>query len=145
MKIPFSNTMDKAITKTYTNGTVTVVWKPDMCIHSGICLKGLPKVFNLKKRPWVNMDGATSEEIVKAVRACPSKALSIKGVRFKEESGERADVTLIPGGPVIVKGGAIVKDRNQTENFEETVAFCRCGRSGKFPYCDGTHARPKDV
>ncbi len=23
----------------------------------------------------------------------------------------------------------------------ETVAFCRCWQSGKFPYCDGTHRK----
>lgn len=133
--------MDKPLVKQYTNEEVTVIWKPDLCIHSGICLRGLPKVFNLKQKPWVNMEGATSEEIVELVRECPSKALSIKGVRFKEKDNSDVEVTLIPGGPVIIKGGATVKERRKEEVFHETVAICRCGRSGKLPYCDGTHAR----
>ena len=33
----------------YTNGEVTVVWKPGVCIHSGICVKGLPEVFDNKE------------------------------------------------------------------------------------------------
>lgn len=136
--------MEELVVKEYTNGEITVQWKPQQCIHSGICLKGLPKVFNLKQRPWINMTEATSEDIVTLVRDCPSKALSIKGVRFKEEDRSDNEITLIPGGPLIVKGGATVLNRKQTEVFNETVSFCRCTRSKKFPYCDGTHAQPKE-
>ena len=131
------------MTKEYTNGEITVLWNPEQCIHSGICLRGLPRVFNLKKKPWANLEGAGSEEIVNVVRQCPSKALSIKGVKFKEKVNSNVEVTLIPGGPVIVRGGATVSDRKNKEVFNETVAFCRCSRSAKFPYCDGTHAQPK--
>lgn len=90
------------------------------------------------------MTEATSEAIVTLVRDCPSKALSIKGVRFKEEDRSDNEITLIPGGPLIVKGGATVLNRKQTEVFNQTVSFCRCTRSKKFPYCDGTHAQPKE-
>jgi uncharacterized Fe-S cluster protein YjdI len=135
---------DQPIIKEYTNGEVTVVWKPDQCIHSGICLRGLPKVFNLKQRPWVDMTAATSEEIVKLVRECPSKALNIKGVKFKEVDNSQVEVTLIPHGPLIIKGGATVQHLKDTTVFHETVSFCRCGRSKNFPYCDGTHAQPKE-
>ena len=136
--------MDRPTVKEYSNDEVTVVWKPGLCIHSGICLKGLPKVFNLKQRPWVDMQASSSKEIVELVRECPSKALSIKGVRFKEEDRSDTQITLIPGGPVIVKGGATVHDRKKSEVFHETVSFCRCKRSAKYPYCDGTHAQPKE-
>jgi uncharacterized Fe-S cluster protein YjdI len=67
------------ITKKYTNGEITVVWKPGLCQHSTICWKeatGLPTVFNPKLHPWVNMDGANSERIVEQVKKCPSGALS---------------------------------------------------------------------
>ena len=130
--------------KEYSNGEITVLWKPDLCIHSGICLKGLPKVFNLKQRPWVNINAASSEDIVQLVRECPSKALSIKGVKFKEKQNPEVEVKLIPGGPMIIKGGATVTDRSKTTVFNETVSFCRCKRSENYPYCDGTHAQPKE-
>ena len=136
--------MSESVVKEYSNDEVTVVWKPEKCIHSGICLRGLPKVFNLKQRPWIHMDAASSEEIVNLVRECPSKALTIKGVRFKEEDKSDTHITLIPGGPIIVKGGATVKDRKKEEVFHETVSFCRCKRSKHYPYCDGTHAQPKE-
>jgi uncharacterized Fe-S cluster protein YjdI len=132
------------VEKEYSNGEITVLWKPDLCIHSGICLKGLPKVFNLKRRPWVNINAASSEDIVQLVRECPSKALSIKGVKFKEKQNPEVEVKLIPGGPMIIKGGATVTDRSKTTVFNETVSFCRCKRSGNYPYCDGTHAQPKE-
>lgn len=63
-------------THKYSNGEVTVIWKPDVCIHSAKCFKGLPEVFDPRKRPWVNIEGATTERIIEQVRICPSGALS---------------------------------------------------------------------
>ena len=60
----------------YTNNEVTVVWKPKVCIHSTICWKGLIEVFNPKEKPWIKMDGSTTEKIIDQVRQCPSGALS---------------------------------------------------------------------
>lgn len=60
----------------YTNGEITVVWKPGICQHSAICWKGLIEVFNPQVRPWIKMDGATTERIIEQVGKCPSGALS---------------------------------------------------------------------
>jgi putative redox protein len=60
----------------YTNGDVTVVWKPEVCKHSGRCVNGLPGVFNLNERPWINMQGADSATIMDQVNKCPTGALS---------------------------------------------------------------------
>lgn len=62
----------------YTNGDVTIIWKPELCAHAGICVKMLPKVYNPKNRPWIKAKNATSDEIIKQVNQCPSGALSIK-------------------------------------------------------------------
>ncbi|WP_088125072.1 (4Fe-4S)-binding protein [Roseivirga misakiensis] len=136
--------MEEPVIKEYSSEEVTVVWEPAKCIHSGICLRGLPKVFDLKSRPWVNINGSDAKSIVETVRECPSKALTIKGVRFKDTQTNETDVTLITGGPLIIKGGATIHHRKKTEQVDGTVSFCRCGRSQKFPYCDGSHAKPKD-
>ena len=61
----------------YPNEDITVVWKPEFCRHSGRCVTQLPSVFNLQAHPWINMNGATSEEIRKQVSKCPTGALSI--------------------------------------------------------------------
>ena len=68
--------MDRKITKKYTNGEVTIIWKPDVCIHSGICFNGLPNVFNPWEKPWIKPEGAVTEQIVEQVKKCPSGALS---------------------------------------------------------------------
>ena len=60
----------------YTNGEVTVIWQPEICQHSGFCWTGLIEVFNPKERPWIKMDGATTERIIEQVKKCPSGALS---------------------------------------------------------------------
>ncbi|MDD4776703.1 MAG: (4Fe-4S)-binding protein [Fermentimonas sp.] len=67
-------------TKEYTNGEITIVWKPDVCIHSGICVRTLPKVYKPSERPWIQMENATSQEMIDQVAKCPSGALSIKKI-----------------------------------------------------------------
>ncbi len=69
----------KDITKKYTNGEITIVWKPNTCIHSTICWKGeagLRDVFNPAEKPWIKMDQASTERIIEQVKKCPSGALS---------------------------------------------------------------------
>ncbi|HYM21238.1 MAG TPA: (4Fe-4S)-binding protein [Candidatus Kapabacteria bacterium] len=62
--------------KSYSNGEITVLWKPEVCIHSGNCARGLPSVFKPRIRPWVQLEHATTGEIITAVEKCPSGALS---------------------------------------------------------------------
>jgi uncharacterized Fe-S cluster protein YjdI len=69
---------DKEIIKRYSNGEITVVWQPSLCIHSGICARGLPLVFAPRRRPWVVLDGHTTQQVVDQVEACPSGALRIE-------------------------------------------------------------------
>ncbi len=49
-------------------------------IHSGVCVKTLPKVYNTKERPWIKPENATTQEIIDQVAKCPSGALSIKEI-----------------------------------------------------------------
>lgn len=66
--------------KEYSNGETTIVWKPELCIHSGVCVKTLPTVYNPKERPWIKPENATTQEIIDQVAKCPSGALSIKEI-----------------------------------------------------------------
>jgi uncharacterized Fe-S cluster protein YjdI len=68
----------KSVTKKYTNGDVTIVWQNEKCIHSGICFRGLPNVFDPRRRPWITPEGVSSETIIEQVKKCPSRALSIE-------------------------------------------------------------------
>lgn len=63
----------------YEKDGVTVVWQPELCTHSGVCVRGLGIVFNPQARPWVDMAAAPVEQIAAQVRQCPSGALSIAG------------------------------------------------------------------
>ena len=60
----------------YKNNDITIVWKPTVCIHAAECVKALPKAYNPKAKPWVNMDNATTEEFKAQIAKCPSGALS---------------------------------------------------------------------
>ena len=62
----------------YSNGEITVIWKPETCIHSGICFKGLSAVFDPRRKPWIVISNAETQQIIEQVKKCPSGALSIK-------------------------------------------------------------------
>jgi uncharacterized Fe-S cluster protein YjdI len=71
--------MDKNnLVKEYTNGEITVVWQSGKCIHSANCVRNLSAVFKPKEQPWIQMENASSQEILDTVSKCPSGALSIK-------------------------------------------------------------------
>jgi len=131
--------------KEYTNGDVTVVWQPDLCIHSAKCAEGLGSVFNPQARPWVNMSGASSEEIIAQVAKCPSGALSIKNETSKPTtnmSNPTSNVTVLVDGPVRIAGPCeIAHSDGKTETIEKDVFLCRCGQSSNKPFCDGTHKK----
>ncbi len=133
------------VTKEYSNGEVTVVWKPDQCIHSKICWTGLSGVFDPRKRPWVTIAGADSNTIMAQVDKCPSGALSYY---FNEKPEEQKDVDVdtivevMKSGPLLVYGNITVKDKDGNESKKNRVtALCRCGASANKPYCDGTHVK----
>jgi uncharacterized Fe-S cluster protein YjdI len=129
----------------YMNGEITVVWQPEVCIHSTLCWKGLFSVFNPKQRPWVNMEGASTDAIVEQVKKCPSGALSYYENSSKEgqtEISSESIVEIAQDGPLLVYGNLSIKDAegNVTKKHKVT-AFCRCGASSNKPYCDGTHRK----
>lgn len=131
------------ITKKYTNGDITVVWKPDVCIHSKLCWTQLLEVFDPRKRPWINMEGADSERIIEQVSKCPSGALSYYRNNDENPPAEidvDTKVEVMPNGPLLVYGNLNVKLRDgSTTTKSKVTAFCRCGKSGNKPFCDGSH------
>lgn len=133
------------ITKKYSNGEVTIVWKPKQCIHSGICFRGLNEVFDPRKRPWVTLEHSTTEKIIEQVKKCPSGALSYYLNRDTDESVSVEAETIVEtvaNGPLMVYGNVSVKDSTGTiTRKNNATAFCRCGGSGNKPYCDGSHKK----
>jgi len=134
----------KDITKKYTNGEVTVVWKPAICIHSARCFNGLPTVFDPTAHPWITPEGADTEAIIAQIGKCPSGALSYyKNAETDEASVQvqaETKVEALPNGPMLVYGNVLIKDAKGNEIRKNNVtAFCRCGQSNNKPFCDGSH------
>ncbi len=133
------------IVREYDNGEVTVVWKPALCIHASYCWKELPEVFDPKKKPWVNINGAPTQRIIKQVERCPSGALSYYMTKEKNKSQQNGDeevtvkVKIHQGGPMVIDDCVEVEKGDGTKERVCGVAFCRCGHSKNQPYCDSTH------
>ena len=134
--------MAEEVRKEYTNGDLTVVWKPKLCIHSEICVKTLPKVYHPKEKPWIQPENASKTELKSQISKCPSGALSyeMKNGEEKETVADPTKVDVLENGPLLVHGSLLIKTTNGNEELKDkTTAFCRCGQSNNKPYCDGTH------
>lgn len=64
--------------QTYEGNGVEVTFDPNVCIHSGICVRGLPGVFDVKRKKWVDVTAADADAIVAQVAKCPSGALQAR-------------------------------------------------------------------
>ncbi len=136
----------KEITKKYSNGEVTIVWRPGECIHSTICFRGLGEVFDPRKRPWITPENASTEKIIDQIKKCPSGALSFyMNSDIEQKQVEVNSETIIEtsvNGPLLVYGNVTVKDKDGILTKKNNVtAFCRCGASANKPYCDGSHKK----
>lgn len=147
----------------YTNGEITVYWRPSKCIHVTTCYRELIEVFNPRKRPWIDMKGASTEEIIRVVNMCPTDALTFSWNKDTDKKGhdvptgdsrdsetrpvsptERAatDIRVMKNGPLLVKGDFTITDADGNPIKKMKIAtFCRCGQSLKMPFCDGTHRK----
>jgi uncharacterized Fe-S cluster protein YjdI len=136
----------KDITKKYSNGEVTIVWKPSLCIHSAICFNGLYDVFHPQELPWITPEKSTTAKIIDQVKKCPSGALShyMNADETTEEMKIEAEtiVETTPNGPLMVYGNVSIKDATgKVTKKNNATAFCRCGGSSNKPFCDGTHKK----
>lgn len=68
------STEDKRV-QVYETPEVTVTFDPAVCRHTGICLRGLPDVFDVGRRRWVRPELASPDAVVEQVAKCPSGAL----------------------------------------------------------------------
>jgi len=59
----------------YETPEITVTFDPDVCQHSAVCLRGLPKVFDVSRRRWIAPEAAAAADVAAQVARCPSGAL----------------------------------------------------------------------
>lgn len=147
-----------SLTKEYKTDDIIVYWTPSLCAHSKNCIHGSPEVFDLEKRPWINMKMAVSEQIIKTIDKCPTGALKYKltvnsnvdkvlaqgsgSVDYRSSQPSTVEIELVKNGPIIVKGQSRLVDSEGTLMMEgDQMALCRCGLSKNYPFCDGSHAK----
>ncbi len=141
--------MNEKTVKEYSNGEISVIWKPDLCIHSGECVQNSPKVFNPDEKPWIKPHNSDSKQIMETVDKCPTGALSYRiekaGLEKPEEQKPtfKIKIETMKGGPFIVPTAGVElfdSDGEMQELEGKTFSLCRCGASGNKPFCDGSHS-----
>ncbi|HEX6509838.1 MAG TPA: CDGSH iron-sulfur domain-containing protein [Chloroflexota bacterium] len=136
---------------TYVGQQVTVLDNRGLCQHSGFCSDRLATVFRVNQDPFVAPSGGRMDEIIRAVRDCPSGALSyaLDGVEARDEvdhhSTRQPAIEVSKDGPYRITGDIPLVDsegagvaRNEGASREH-YALCRCGHSRNKPFCSGMH------
>ncbi|WP_419213514.1 (4Fe-4S)-binding protein [Maribacter sp. X9] len=139
--------MENEITKEYSNGELTVVWKPKKCIHSEVCVQTLPEVYHPNEKPWITPEKASTPALKSQIDTCPSGALSYylnnPKMEEKESTANRPiPITVFQNGPLKIKGNLEIQlASGEVVTKEGTTGFCRCGASENKPFCDGSHRK----
>jgi uncharacterized Fe-S cluster protein YjdI len=123
--------------KRYEGTRIDVTFDPARCLHAAECVRGLPEVFDTRKRPWIQPDGAAPDVVAEVVRRCPTGALHYAAPGEAEEPVQPTTVDARPGGPLFLRGDL----RLRTEAGEVSdvrAALCRCGATGNDPFCDAS-------
>ena len=133
----------RGVTRAYETDEIRVLWDATRCTHVATCLQALPEVFDIRRRPWVDVSGASAQEVAETVRLCPTGALRYEalseGIR-EEQPDQPATVTIRPNGPLDVRGHIkITGPRGEVLTEETRVSLCRCGASENKPFCDNSH------
>ncbi len=136
---------------TYPGQQVTIFDNRGICQHSGLCTDRLATVFRADKEPFVAPSGGRLDEIVRAVRDCPSGALSLafdgeEARALADWNGERERaIEITQDGPYRVTGAIPLADAAGADvaraagSSREHYALCRCGHSQNKPFCSGMH------
>jgi uncharacterized Fe-S cluster protein YjdI len=61
--------------QTYETDEIVVTFDPTVCVHSGVCLRGLPMVFDVRRKRWIAPEAAPAADVAAQVARCPSGAL----------------------------------------------------------------------
>ena len=129
-------------TRIYEREELAVIWDATKCTHVAECLRALPEVFDVTRRPWIDVNASDAEQIASAIRLCPTGALKYEA-RDGFPAEEPDDVTTVRAGnlgPLYVRGRIRLVDGHGRVIAEESrAALCRCGASANKPYCDNSH------
>jgi uncharacterized Fe-S cluster protein YjdI len=130
-----------AAAREYRSESIVIRWYPELCIHAAECLRQLPSVFDNQARPWVDLTGASADEVAAVISSCPSGALRFERLDGgpSEEVPSATSVLVQPDGPYHVRGNIQIDDPDRGTEVVTRATLCRCGASENKPYCDMSH------
>lgn len=136
---------------TFIGQQVTVLDNRGVCQHSGLCTDRLSSVFHAGGDSFVSPSGGRMDEVIRAVRDCPSGALSfaLDGIEARGQvdwgNARNPRIEITQDGPYRVTGDVELTGehgqpvaRNEGSSMEH-FALCRCGHSQNKPFCSGMH------
>lgn len=126
--------------RAYANEEIEVRFDAKRCLHAAECVKGLPLVFDVKNRPWIQPEHADADEIATVIEKCPSGALTYvrKDGKAEEIAPAPPTLTFLTNNLLLAHGEMLLQQGDQQLQVKRAT-LCGCGDSDNKPFCDNTH------
>lgn len=124
----------------YEGKDIIVEYSLKRCIHAAECVKGLTAVFDPNKKPWVEPDAASADELAAVIERCPTGALHYKRLDGgpAEETPKQNLIRIGEDDCLYLHGDFEIAIQDDAVR-DSRVALCRCGLSKNKPFCDNSH------
>ena len=124
--------------RAYTAPGITVFYDRDRCVHFGECVRGLPTVFDVTRKPWIEAANAEPNAVADVVERCPSGALHYGMPERVETPDTTTVVHETDFRQIELRGALSLRSEAGEEILHDTrLTVCGCGRSERRPLCDG--------
>jgi CDGSH-type Zn-finger protein/uncharacterized Fe-S cluster protein YjdI len=116
--------------------TITLRFDGRRCIHSRHCVLEAPGVFRANTPgAWIHPEAASVEQCVHVAHNCPSGAITYE----RHDGGPQESAPSVNVVRVRENGPYAVHAQIESADAAFRVTLCRCGKSSRKPYCDGSH------
>jgi CDGSH-type Zn-finger protein/uncharacterized Fe-S cluster protein YjdI len=115
---------------------ITLHFDGGRCVHSRHCVLEAPTVFLANTRgAWLHPETTTVEHCVRVAHNCPSGAITYE----RHDGGPAETAPAVNVVRVRENGPYAVHAEIDLPGAGLRATLCRCGRSRRKPYCDGSH------
>ena len=128
----------KSRVRHYRGNEASVTFDTHRCIHAEVCVRGLPQVFDVSRRPWILPDEGDPKRLERVVLGCPTGALRMAAATdervapgaeaaatiLPETPRNKNSLSVVPDGPLYARGNLEIEETPGAEILPDTrVAF----------------------
>ncbi len=120
---------------------VVISYTPVLCGSYEACIHNAPGAFQHGRDPWIEPEKDSKDNIAKALKRCPSGAISVSvnGSALSHLDTDEVEIHVMEDGPYLVRNVDLHNEFTGERADTQKYILCRCGHSKNKPFCDASH------